>query len=248
MKNLINKIHNADCLEFLKQIQDNSIDLILSDPPYKMEAQGGGIASKRSIYKEMQQYTNMSNNWFSEQFLSFLIRKCKYPNLFIFCSSRDKYEAIEYARKQKFLYYELPLCKKNPMPFVNNTWLTNEWAVHITDRQIVKTKDYHVKLPYFLTGNEKTTNHPNEKNLKDIKKILLNLTSPNELVLDCFSGSGSVAVACAELNRRFISIEINPRYYFESLKRLDESTAQKDLFYKAPFENKQINFLDDTGQ
>jgi DNA modification methylase len=58
------------------------------------------------------------------------------------------------------------------------------------------------------------------------------LSNPGDLVLDPFSGSGSVAVACHRLGRNFIAIERDPVYYAESVERLKNEMAQVNLFAK----------------
>ena len=55
-------------------------------------------------------------------------------------------------------------------------------------------------------------------------------SKPGDLILDCFSGSGTTAVACSKLNRRFIAIELNPYYYEKSVERLEKEQRQQILF------------------
>lgn len=227
---MINKIINADCFDILKDIPNNSIDLCLTDPPYQMHMSGAGFAKKRNIYKEISHYTNTDNDFYNDDFLDILVSKCKFPNVFLFCGKNDLPKILNYAIKNKYFYFILPLCKKNPMPFINNTWLSNEFSVHFTDRRILCSKDYSIKIPYFITGNEKQTKHPNEKNINDVKKVIINLTNEGNTVLDCFSGSGSVAIACHELKRNFICIEKDEQYYKESNKRLLTIQNQPTLF------------------
>ena len=70
------------------------------------------------------------------------------------------------------------------------------------------------------------TPHPTQKPLRIIREILLYATNENDLILDPFLGSGTTAVACKQLNRRFIGIEINPNYCKIARERL----AQEYLF------------------
>lgn len=93
-----------------------------------------------------------------------------------------------------------------------------------------KQKDMH---NFFETPNAscyKETNHPTEKP-KDLFEHLLNIhTNENDLVLDCFSGSGTTAIACNRLKRRFICIEKDPEYWKASCKRLEDEQRQGTLF------------------
>lgn len=57
---------------------------------------------------------------------------------------------------------------------------------------------------------------------------------PSGTVLDPFMGSGSTGVACARLGRRFIGIEIEPKYFDIACNRIEQAQRQSDLFIKAP--------------
>ena len=73
-------------------------------------------------------------------------------------------------------------------------------------------------------------NHPTIKPLDIIKQLVINGSNENDLILDCFSGSGTTAVACHNLKRRFICIEKDKDYYDASVERLKNAQAQLKLF------------------
>lgn len=66
-------------------------------------------------------------------------------------------------------------------------------------------------------------NHPTPKPKRFIKEILKMFTRDNDLILDPFIGSGSTAVACLQLNRRFIGFEIEEKYYKIALERVKKA-------------------------
>ena len=72
--------------------------------------------------------------------------------------------------------------------------------------------------------------HPTQKPLPLFQWCLENYSKEGDLVLDCFSGSGTTAVACHNLNRRFICIEKDPEYHAASVERLNREQAQMRLF------------------
>lgn len=220
---------NCDIRSLLKDTPDKSVDCILSDPPFKQEAHDRGLAGKRKLFKEMSKWTNMNNDWYSEDVLDEYVRICKFPNIFLFGGKRDVYKMLKYAEEHNYYYHIIPVCKKTPMPMTDNTWLSNEYAVHITDRKIVYTKEYNLKIPYFIVGSNKETSHPNEKDLNMIKRILANITKEGDTIFDGFSGSGTTMIACHELRRNFIGSEINESYFKESLKRLERYKSQPRL-------------------
>lgn len=223
-------IINADILEVLPTIPDGMFECVLSDPPYQQEAHDRGFSSKRTLYKSMAEWTNLDNDWYNESILSEYIRICKFPNMCLFGGKRDVYKMLKFAEDRGYSYHILPVCKKCPMPMTDNTWLSNEYAVHIVDRKLVYTKDYNLKIPYFIVGGQKTTGHPNEKDLPMVKRIVANITQEGDFVFDGFMGGGTTAVACQQLKRHFFGCELNKDYYEKSLKRLDDEKRQLNLF------------------
>jgi site-specific DNA-methyltransferase (adenine-specific) len=73
---------------------------------------------------------------------------------------------------------------------------------------------------------DKSRFHPTQKPLKLIEKQIALYSNENDLILDCFSGSGTTAVACHNLNRRFICIEKDKEYFDASVERLKNAQAQ----------------------
>lgn len=72
--------------------------------------------------------------------------------------------------------------------------------------------------------------HPTQKPLSLFQWCLEKYSKEGDLILDCFSGSGTTAVACHNLNRRFICIEKDPDYWRASVERLNREKAQMRLF------------------
>lgn len=227
----LDTIKNTDAISFLSSLPDKCVDCVITDPPYKQEAHNRGFISKSSkIYAEMSKWTSLENDFYNESFLAELIRVCKFPNVFLFGGKRDIIHILNYAEREGLFYHILPVCKKAPAPFVNNTWLSLEFAVHITDRKLTYSKDYQTKIPYFLIQGGKQTTHPNEKNLEMVKRIVSNITQEGQVILDCFMGSGTTACACKELNRHFVGCELNAEFVNLANQRLNEYDNQLELF------------------
>ena len=72
--------------------------------------------------------------------------------------------------------------------------------------------------------------HPHQKGLYLIEQIIKHSSIEGDLILDCFSGSGTTAIACKRLNRNFVAIEKDESYYRKSLDRFNNETAQQRLF------------------
>lgn len=73
--------------------------------------------------------------------------------------------------------------------------------------------------------------HPTIKPLKFIENLIINSSNEDDIILDCFSGSGTTCVAAKELNRKFIGIEIDPEYHKISLDRLNGILANGQISF-----------------
>ena len=231
VESITNQIINADCMDILKELPDKCIDLVLTDPPYKQEFHGRGMSKDRPKYKQIAQYGSSVNIDYTE-FFNLVISKLRKINFFTFCDKETKYEFIKLAHGGGYGYKEIAFCKTSPTPFINNQWLPDiEWGLHIF-KNLDVMGDYTTKRSFFVVPNmqEPDINHPSPKRVDIIQKILKNISNENDLILDCFSGSGTTAVACHNLKRRFICIEKDYDYWKASVERLKNAQAQLKLF------------------
>lgn len=108
----------------------------------------------------------------------------------------------------------------------NNNFADCELAYTNFDSAVRK---YEYKWQGMLQQNMKNKDiriHPTQKPLGLFEKILLDYSKENDLIMDCFSGSGTTAVACYKTNRRFICIEKDKEYYDLSIDRLETVKSQ----------------------
>ena len=103
----------------------------------------------------------------------------------------------------------------------------------------VKLNDgYDLKSKFYVSGANKGDkdlfNHPTIKPLELVKRHLLHTTQPSDIVLDCFIGSGTTAVACQETNRQFIGFEIEPKWVKVANDRLNkvDANGQQCMFLR----------------
>ena len=237
-------IECGDCLELLKSIPDNSIDLIVTDPPYVVETQGAGFFGKKSDeysmnYKGKKAYTyggeryvmkeisNMSDG-FSENILDELCRVMKKINLYIWCSQKQLYQLINYfVIKKKCNWNLITWHKTNPIPACGNKYLTDtEYCLFFREKGVKIQGSVETKFTYYVTPlnskDKKQYGHPTIKPLDIIKNFIINSSNEGDIILDPFMGSGTTPVACVETNRHYIGFEIDENYYNIACKRLDE--------------------------
>lgn len=84
-----------------------------------------------------------------------------------------------------------------------------------------------IKLPFI---NHDAETHPHQKPTELIEKIIEHSSAPGDLILDCFGGSGTTAIACYNTKRNFVLIEKDPKYYKLSVERLNMARVQPRLF------------------
>lgn len=230
IQDLENKIINADCMDILKQLPDKCVDLVLTDPPYKQEFHGRGMSKDRPNYMKIKEYGSSKDFNYCE-FFELVLQKMKNINFFTFCDKETKYDFITFAKQNGFGYHEVVFCKTSPTPFTNNQWLPDvEFGLHIF-KDLEVMGDYSTKRSFFVMPNfkEQGIDHPTPKRTDIVGRILQNISKPNDLILDCFSGSGTTAIACHRLGRRFICIEKDEFYYQSSVKRLEDEQRQGRL-------------------
>ena len=222
MKNLLNKVTCGDCLEIMKQIPDKSIDLVLTDPPYNIA---------KAEWDKIDNYIEWCKSW---------IKECKRVlkksgSLYVFCSQTyqaefdlmlRKYFKIEnriiwyyeggIPAKKHFSYYHEPIfyCRVNEKDYTFN--VDDIRIKQKTDRKGNNPKGKNCGDVWYIPNLAGrflvSTGHPTQKPLKLIKRMMLASSNKGDTVLDPFLGSGTTAVACKELGRNFIGIEISPEY------------------------------------
>lgn len=223
----INKIINADCLNILKQLPSKSIDLVLTDPPYN--------ASNSSLGYSEKSYKTINQNWdkdFTLDFLQIVESKIKdNGSMLVFCSYHLLADYLNTAKLK--LQQIIHWAKYNPFPAIAKVYTQNvEYILWFRN-----TKPYtfnkgfsgqNIIYTNILNGKE-NNGHPAQKPLELIEKLLNVHSNGNDLILDCFSGSGTTAIACHNLNRNFICIEKDKDYYEKSVKRYEEHIKQLRL-------------------
>jgi DNA modification methylase len=223
----INQIICGDCLEVMKGIPDKSVDLVLTDPPYEFISKdpvGGGFMKNenKKHFVRINESFGMSFN--PEKFLIEIQRICKKFSAYIFTNKELLKQYIKFAEKNKYIWDLLIWAKPNPVPIFNNHFLIDKEYIFYTREKgaifnsTLCYKRYFTVKQYPI-GTKKTT-HPTEKPIIFIEDFIEISSNKNDIILDPYLGSGTTAVACKELGRRYIGIEISPEYCDMANKRL----------------------------
>ena len=213
---MINQVIWGNCLEVLKNFPDESIDLMLTDPPYN--AKNIGPQQKKYSVGPMQlpnkEYRKWCKDWFKEAkrvskrlvFTPGIANICNYPQP-DWVIAWHKPAAVSFNRFGGF----------------------NAWEPIFLYGKIPKGK--HLKQDYILCNTENLrkgveSDHPCPKPIKLWEKLVDIFSNEKEIIGDCFMGSGTTALVAKMLGRKFISIEISEKY----CKIADDRLRQEVLF------------------
>lgn len=97
-------------------------------------------------------------------------------------------------------------------------------------------RDFHItnNAPVVATPENLERGHPCPRPVSQVRHVIEQWCKPDSLVLDPFMGSGTTGVACVKLGRRFIGIEIEPKYFDIACRRIEAAYKQPDLFIPSP--------------
>lgn len=239
---MLNNIVCGDSYKLIKNIPDKSIDCIYIDVPYLI-GKGGNIITKKTsalkkrIVKTDKELLNANiHNGFDYSILNEFVRILKNINCFIWCSKEQIYDILKWFQENTDSTYQiLTWNKTNPTPMCSGNWLPDiEYCLYF-NRGTKLNDGYELKSKYFISTINKTDKekykHPTIKPLELVKRHIAHTTQKGDIVLDCFSGSGTTCVAAKELNRQYIGIEIDPEYYRISLDRLNGMLANGQISF-----------------
>jgi len=223
-------LFNGNAVEILKTIQSETIDLIVTDPPYKIIT-GGDSNGKNSIRpkgilsgnRELMKFIPKFSEWLPECY-----RVLKNgTHAYFMVNSTNLTEMLVEVEKSGFKIQNILIWKKNnctPSQFYMKNceyiiFCRKGKAKYINNMGGSKTvHDFNN-----IIGNKV---HPTEKPVELMSIYVENSSNENDLVLDPFMGSGSTGIACLKLNRKFIGIEIDTNYFDIAQNRLMETKTK----------------------
>ena len=233
-------LRHGDCLEVMKELPPKSIDLALIDPPYyiskKSNFRNGGGNEKKYGMIEID-----FGNWDKGEQIDFLAlfkefeRVLKIGGTIVMFYDIFKMESIKnIAEKVGFKQPRIGFWNKTNAVPVNAkiNYLSNcrEYFVCFCKGKKGVFNSYYDKAIYdcpIVHGKERTI-HPTQKPTKLLEQLIQVHSNKNDVVLDCFMGSGSTGVACINTNRNFIGIELDENYFniakdrIEKIKKVEE--------------------------
>lgn len=235
------KLFNQDCITAMKQLDESSIDLIVTDPPYNL---GNFMKNRDTNLKKMRDNFFGSAGWdnmeFDEwsksmdNFFEAIARVMKKGGSVIVFMAIIKVETvIQMAEKHGFYYKTTGIWhKKNPMPrnmnlhFVNSTeaWIYFTYKTRTgTFNNDGKVIHDFIETSVTSNGERKYGKHPTQKPEGLMRHFVEVLSNKDDYVLDPFMGSGTTGVAAKRTGRNFIGIELDEKYFKISEERIQEA-------------------------
>ena len=250
-----NTISNMDCIKYLKKLPDNSVDLVLTDPPYFIGFDGG--KGWDSAWKSENDYLDWCEEWTSEcvrvlkddrmlvvwgtlktdTFLKYKLNVLnKFENMhgqneIIWSYNWGGRAKTNFARKHEYAW-----CYSKGKNFLFND---HDIRVERKVKKNLRTGKEHTQgtIPTCIwEKNNHTTSkdfvgwHPTTKNLDILDRIIKAYTNKNDTVLDIFMGSGSTAVSCLRTGRNYIGCELDEEYFTKSQDRIKNLPNKLDSF------------------
>ncbi|MGY8523981.1 DNA-methyltransferase [Paracidovorax citrulli] len=232
-------LYQEDVLDGIRRLADESIDLIVADPPYGLGKDYGNDSDRLSG----QAYLEWSERWID----AVVPKLSPRGTLYLFCTWQYSPELFVMLKRRLTMINEIIWDRR--VPSMGGT--TRKYSsVHDNIGFFAKARDYYfdldsVRVPYDAETKKarsrprfegkkwlevgynpkdlwsvprihrqdpERADHPTQKPLEIVERMVLSSCPPGGLVLDPFTGSGTTAVACARHGRRFVGFEINPQY------------------------------------
>jgi len=250
-----NYIHLGDTVEFMRSFHDESVNLVIADPPYNIDKDFG----LGTFFEDHETWIKWSQEWMNEA--------CRvlHPNgnIFVYAIHHNAcflqcllYELGLVYRRQIIWFYENgwskytngPACHYEPLlwfakspsstyhvirePYKSQKRLQHKitkngkvWTPHPEGRQAGDV--WHIPTLAGRRFADERVDHPTQKPLAISERLVKHFSNPGELVLVPFVGSGSECVAAIRLGRSFLGAEVNPKFVEIARERIDEVKASE---------------------
>ena len=227
------QVYNTDAIEWLKTLDNDSVDLIVSDPPYRVTQHGhsglGGIfktkvGEDKKLNGKLFEHNEVDVNDYAGE----LYRVLKPDShCYIMTNDRNLQNFLNVFTNIGFNFCKLLIWDKQNK-------ITNQYYMNQVEYILFMYKGRNKQINNCGTSNlisvnnvkNKTHNHPTEKPVELMEILIKNSTNEGDLVLDPFVGVGATPVACQNLKRNFIGCELDKVYYDTTLERLNEGVGE----------------------
>lgn len=254
MGKYVNEIVQGDCLEIMKKIPDNSVDITFADPPFNLRKKYNGYKDN----KEIDAYLDWCKKWIYE-----MVRITKTTGS-IFVHNIPKWMTYYANFLNEIAYFKHWIAWDAPTAPMGKSLQPSHYGILYYVKDLKKKKYYEVRYPhkrcrkcgYLLKdyGGKKASLHPFGPLISDVwtdihrikhnkyrdehpcqlpihllERIILMSTDENDIILDPFVGTGTTVIAAKRLGRRFIGIDIDEKYVNITKDKLSKESSDSKV-------------------
>lgn len=209
-------LRQGNCLEIMKDIPSGSIDLVLTDPPYGIDLTP---QRKTSKFKDTKVKNDINLEWLPLMVDS-LHRTAK-NTIVVFCGWQN-IDIFKIEIEKKFTIKNILIWDKDWLGMGNNYRPNYEMIILACKTNITTKSKNKTNILKYRRMSPKKMVHSCEKPILLIEDLIKELCNEDDVVLDCFMGSGSTGVACVNTNRNFIGIELDENYFNIAKDRIEK--------------------------
>ena len=226
------KLENKSCFDFMRSVDNESANLVLIDPPYEISKETGfakGAKTGRDVdrFRVSMEFGEWDKNFEGlDAVITEAYRILKRGGSLICFYDLWKITVLrEYFERAQFKQLRfIEWLKTNPVPLNSGlNYLTNAREIAVLGVKGGKptfNAKYDNGVYNYPICRDADRFHPTQKPLALIEEIIIKHSNENDIVVDCFLGSGSTALAALKTRRNFIGCELNKEYYKKSVERL----------------------------
>jgi len=212
------QLFNADCLEIMQNMPDNSVDYVLTSPPYNRKRN-----DKYKLYNDQIEDYFTFNKIIIDELLR-ISKKHIFYNIQTNFYNRDTvYKLIGYFNKdiREIIIWE----KSNPMPAAGNS-ITNavEYFIVLGEKSLKSNTTYTKNIITSSVNSKMPKNHKAVMKQEIADYFIEKFTKQKDIILDPFMGLGTTGISCIEQNREFVGIELIKEYYETATTRIKEAS------------------------
>ena len=255
----MNQLLNKDNIEYLKSLDDNSIDCVVTDPYFETMSIGNSKATKQDkksnfiqvceeLIRVMKDDTNLvffcTSNWMFQNYQKIVDIGFNFNYELIWNKNRgvsfltarkrplQKHETVYVFSKGKHFYNWEEAKTQGHKPTKRGVYKVEKDYVNIKTNEHKNNGDRFMTtvLDYKVSSYSKNTSHPFEKPIDLSEHLIKAYSKKDDLVLDPYSGSGNICIAAYGLERKFTGIEIDKKYFDESIKSLENYKKRLKFF------------------
>jgi site-specific DNA-methyltransferase (adenine-specific) len=230
----MNKLYQGDCLEVMdKLIADGvKVDAIITDPPYELTARGSHGTMGGDFWKDKKTksgkvfdsgYVEIAD-WINRVYA--LLKDG--THFYVMCNDKNLLKYLQAIDRSDFKFVKTIIWEK-PNKICGRWYMTQKETIILARKGKARPINNAGTSDILHTPNFKKIKLENGKNAHDTEKpvelmevLVANSSNGYEIILDPFMGSGTTGVACKNLNRNFIGIELDEKYFKIAEDRINE--------------------------